>query len=536
MFKAILCDDNELVAQGLGETLPWEELRIDFRGYCLDGLEARKLLEKESPDILITDIQMPFLDGLELTRIAKTRNPDTVVIIISGYNDFDFAQEALKLGVTDYLLKPIDPAEMEALLRKVVKGCEQRAAERAQSLLDEQTRRHEQIRTLIYDGPVAFENVCGREEKNRLRQFACMVGVMSIDNYEQLNLRMTEKEQQKINQVFLEMLKKYIPRFQVYERRPGTAVGYFLDSSPAQLKKMRESIMVTLRKAFGTLFPSNTVTFAGSSVRKSALELQKAHEEAMLALQERFVYPPGSNIFYDYVKTTGEVSAEELDNAALVSKLVALICQRDRSAVHATVAELQENLLKMGGAKSYIFMKIFTSGLFVSLFQDLGHYGIESADIDMEVSEEYQRITETQSLEKAMELLLHCAEKVMDAIENNAKNSNSKSIVAARNYIEEHYMDPGLTMDEVAREVHMSSSYFSVVFKRETGMPFTDYLIRHRIRKSQELMKYTDLRIYEISSKVGYDTAAYYSTAFKKETGLSPSEYKKKILGVEPKE
>ena len=84
MYKAILCDDNEIIAQGLSETIPWEKLQIDFRGYCTDGLAARKLLEKEEPDILISDVRMPFVDGLELTQEAKKRNPDIEVIIISG--------------------------------------------------------------------------------------------------------------------------------------------------------------------------------------------------------------------------------------------------------------------------------------------------------------------------------------------------------------------------------------------------------------------------------------------------------------------
>ena len=120
MYKAILCDDDEIIAQGLSALIPWNTLDICLCGTYNDGLAAKKALDREAIDIVISDIRMPFLDGLELTRLAKEQRPETKIILISGYDDFRYAREALKLGASDYLLKPINEEELIALLKRTV--------------------------------------------------------------------------------------------------------------------------------------------------------------------------------------------------------------------------------------------------------------------------------------------------------------------------------------------------------------------------------------------------------------------------------
>ncbi len=530
MYRAILCDDNEIIAQGLSGAMPWSSLGIEFGGCCYDGLAAKELLDQEMADILISDVRMPFMDGLELTRYAREKNPDIRVIIISGYDDFRYAQEAIKLGAMDYLLKPVDPEELAGLLKRAVQECRQREEQKALASKDEQNRQGEQMRCLIYDGPKVFEARYGSGPFQKVSRTASVVLVAAIDNFDQLKLRLSAEEQQEINRDFFRCMEKYAPELCVFERRYGSAAGYILGNGRDRdlVRRKLEDCMGLVRRAFRKICPDVTITFGISRVRRNAGELQRSYTEAMLALQERFVYPPGSDIFYEQVDTGRDVTTEEFDKLVTVSELVERIRQGDRTGARRQLDELKRQLQDLGG-RSYLFMKLFVGNIFTSIFEDLQQFGIEKEDLDIDVMGEYQQITEMQSVEQAMDRLYQYAVRVMELIESNSCSSNVKTVMKACRYIEEHYMEQTLNMDDVAGHIHMSPSYFSVIFKRETGVSFTDYLIRLRIRKSQELMQNTDLKIYEISARVGYDTAAYYSTAFRKETGVSPTEYKKSI-------
>ena len=191
---------------------------------------------------------------------------------------------------------------------------------------------------------------------------------------------------------------------------------------------------------------------------------------------------------------------------------------------------MKKTLLANGG-KSYLFMRLMTAGIFGSLMKELNRMGIDESALGIDSMEQYHRISGAGNLSEAISLLKDNIYEIIDALEEDRQHKNSRLIHEAKAFIEEHYMDHELSMDQVAARVHISPSYFSVLFKQEEKLSFTDYLINTRIRHACELLMNTDLKAYEIAEKVGYDTPAYYSTAFKKATGMSPTEYKKKHSG-----
>ena len=175
----------------------------------------------------------------------------------------------------------------------------------------------------------------------------------------------------------------------------------------------------------------------------------------------------------------------------------------------------------------------YTNNLFNTLFINLQQMGLDDKASELDFIGEYERIGSLQNVDVALDRLRAILNKVVMLLEENSRSRNSLAIADAIEYINEHYMDHRLSLDDVAKHVHMSPCYFSVIFKRETCDVFTDYLIRLRIKKSIEMMHNTDMKVYEIAIAVGYDTASYYSTAFKKETGYSPREYKKIFVEAE---
>lgn len=529
MYKAIICDDDSVHLQHLRQNVDWARLEIELRGCCSDGYTGRILLEKEKPDVLISCIRLIGGGGLELASIAKQLNPNVRVILTSDVEDFNCAVQAIRLGVHDFLSKPVSPAVIRDTLTQAVEDF--RKKEQTQALITESERnaRCSQIQCLIFEGLRAFEEHYGIAARQRMQNMSSQICIISIDNFEPANPKYTEEAQTEINRVFFQTLERLEDRLTVFEKQHGSAACFFLGANTNAVIHARSECIRLIRDGFQRNHPDMTMTFAFSTIRGNSLDLQKSYREAQQALEERFVRAPGSEIYFDRIRTADDFFFRDMENAPSVTDLVSEIRRGNRNGVRNEIDKLGRRMQEIGG-RSHLFMKFYSGNIFFSIQQDLQQYGINLQQLDLNLMREYQQITEMQNMNQVMRQLYSFCSKIMDALEQNGSNNGTRAVAKARAYIDENYADHSLNMDDVASHVHMSPSYFSVIFKQETGISFTDYLISLRIRKSKELIRNSNLKIYEIASRAGYDTAAYYSTAFKKETGLSPSEYKKKYL------
>jgi two-component system response regulator YesN len=529
MFKAVLCDDDEIITQGLEQFIPWSDLDICLCGTAYDGYQAKLLVDQYKPDILITDIRMPSMDGLQLTRYAKENNSNIKVIIISGYDDFKYAHEAIKVGAMDYILKPIDENNLISQLKLAVKEC---SINEEQTMMVEENQKYLQkrmIQCLIYEGVRVFSSRYNHDQASACSASSCGIIIASIDNYENLAFQLTEKERNAIDEIFFSCIHQFDEDITLFEQHPGTAGCYILGENNSHVKVIRDSGISAISHAFQTACDTYTISFACSNIYNGITNLPDAYHEAKAALQERFVYPAGSIIYYDRIVLKSDFNQpNSFDTILSKVDFVALIKECDKMGVDAKLEDLKNDLLDAGG-ESYLYMKIITGNIYAKLLKDLYQLGIGEEELGFKMAEEYQIIIGLQSMEAAIHQFRDSIFKIIDALNKSNSSRHIKIVSVAENFIEEHYMDHDLSMDDVANVVHMSPSYFSIIFKEKIGIAFTDYLINKRIEKAKELMRYTDLRVYEISYKVGYYTAAYFSTAFKKVTGYPPTEYKRLI-------
>lgn len=531
MCKAIICHHDPAALARVRALPVLSELQQEILGAYSDGRSGWAGLQKNPPDILITSLELQDLSGLDLAELAKGINPDMKVIILSGRDDFSSAVRAIQLGVSDYLHGPLDEAALTAAITRAVEQL--RLLEQNKAIISEGERnaRKAQVQCLVFEGMKAFEERYGSPVRQHMQRLTSQVCIVSLDNFEPSNPEYTEDRRMEINRCFFRSLEDLGSCMTVFEQQHGTAACFLLADSTAGVIQARSACIRKIRETFRRFVPDMTMTFAFSAIRPNALDLQKSYREAKLALQERFVRVPGAEIYFDRVKTLENVPPADLDGIPAVTGLVTQIRKGSRSGVREEIEEMGRRMQRIGG-QSYLFMKFYAGNIFFSIRQDLQQYGINLQQLDLNLMKEYQQVTELQNIGQVMRQLYSFCMKIMDAMEHNGSNNGARAVAAARSYIDTHYADHDLNMDDVANHVHMSPSYFSVIFKQETGMSFTNYLISLRIRKSKELIRNSNLKIYEIATRSGYDTAAYYSTAFKKETGMSPSEYKKQYLST----
>lgn len=529
MCKAIICNGSPELLRDIRSLSVWKELELEILGVFTDGNAAWQQLQKNIPDILVTAVEQPGRSGLDLAALAMRCNPDMKVILTGGSNDFTSAIRAIQLGVKDYLPDPLDLKALSgALLRSVE---ELRVLEQNKAIISEGERnaRKAQVQCLVFEGMKAFEERYGTAVRQHMQRLTSQICIISLDSFEPGSAAYTDEERMEINRTFFRCLESLGACMTVFEQQHGTATCFLLGDSAAGVSQARTECVRKIRESFRRRYPDITMTFAFSAIRPNALDLQKSYQEARLALRERFVRVPGAEIYFDRMKVTDDFISNDMEGIPAVSHLVAEIRRGDRAKVRQEIENLGRQMQRIGG-QSYLFMKFYAGNIFFSIRQDLLQYGINLQQLDLNLMKEYQQVTELQNMGQVMRQLYSFCMKIMDALEQNGSKGGAKAVAAARAYIDEHYADHNLNMDDVASHVHMSPSYFSVIFKQETGVSFTNYLISLRIRKSKELIRNSNLKIYEIATRSGYDTAAYYSTAFKKETGMSPSEYKKKYM------
>ena len=364
MIKVFLVEDEAIIRRGIKKNVEWEKNGFEFVGEAGDGEYAYPQILKTEPDILITDIKMPFMDGLELSHLVKKILPNTKIIILSGYNEFEYAKEAITIGISEYLLKPVTAASLTAVLRKV----------------------KEEI----------------REEKEKSR-----------------------------------LLERYFVSYEKYNA--------FLDKTD--------------------------YTGVDRKLIQDFLKLGSAGEEGMF--------------IDEYLAAVGENNYRSSLLRQYMTIDIFFCVQEFLKGLSVCADEIPPEL----GDIKYIPKIVVSEEQTVSYLKELFAFAISERD----------RVS---------------------------GNRYGSLIDTAKQYLAEHFESNDVSLNTVAAQVGVSSSYFSSIFKQETGQSFVEYLTKLRIDKACELLRCTTLRTAEIGERVGYNDPHYFSATFKKVTGVSPKDYK----------
>lgn len=519
MFKVILCDDNEIILEGLSRQIDWASLDLTLCGTASDGEEGLQLIETIRPDLLITDIRMPYIDGLELARKGKEQNPRLVTIIISGYDDFEYARTAMHLGITDYVLKPISIEEMMKALTTAAKSCRKLHQDQRMG----QIQLFRQLLEPSTDTGALLKR-CGHLQLDALACYCLMEA--EVQN---LNLNQLSEDAQYSLELKFSCLLRQLESSQVFIIEKGSAQCrlFLYGATKKAVTALRRQVVHQVRKQFPPEAKSINcdVTISSGNIQRGLDQAYLSLSQCLHARKYRFVKGVNATIFYEEVESYSrawEQQGQRHNNPLDIDFLTPLKAQ-DKEALLKRLQTLKLYLQQQGG-ESFLYMTLKVGSLYTRLAKDLGEAGIDIGELFEDPIEEFKKVTAAGTLDAIIENLKESLFAICDYIKVN-KSKYGKVIDEAIRYIHNHYHEPSFCIEDVAGAVSLSTSYFSTVFRSETGYTFTDYLIRVRMNKAKELMIHTNLKVYEISSRVGYDNAAYFSAAFKRYTGMSPSEY-----------
>ena len=501
-IKVMIVDDEANTRNLLRICLDWAAIGCEIAWEAESGQEALDLLGENEADILITDIKMPFMDGLSLSKIVSKEFPRMKIIIISGYDDFEYARRALKLGVQDYLTKPINMDELTYLASDCVRRFDEA---RKDSFEDREDLLRKLLMYEVNDSGLITE----------MEHDYCMVLIFESADSGWL---MAEAAGHMREQGAYVLVQR--------ENLCEIAV-----IAPTRMTvEMRASLFLShTRQLFSE--QGMSLTCAQSNVQWGIRLLDQCYQEAHEALKLKYIRGDNQNLRFQDIKG----DEKESDPSPILDiDLITPVKSGNVQLLKKRMGEL-EKLLKQAGMDSYIYMQFMVGSLYSTVLKELGDAGI-CADLVFENPvEEYKKLIGCETIGKAIGVLGENLKRICEYVGSQKSGVYSRPVVKALAYMEENYSSPDLSMEDTAVAAGLSSARFSTSFKSETGVTFTDYLLKLRMEKAKDLMRDPNRKIYEIAMMTGYSNSPYFSTAFKKYTGCPPSEYREKQHGLQGK-
>ena len=527
MIKVFLVEDESIIRNGIKNTINWEKEGFEFVGEAGDGEVAYPLILKTRPDILITDIQMPFMNGLELSRLIKYELPDTKILILSGYGEFDYAKQAIAIGVTNYLLKPISSEKLLVELREISRTIEEERHRNdlltnyEQNLEEQGRRAREKLYGELVTGSVPASEVLarGRELGVGFRGSAYLVLI--------IKLSVLGSEESNADELTGQVLMQFpgVKSFPygieghvlIIEGEHANHLDEICGQMEAQLQQLRDEQAGV--QFFGGI--GRAVTRLG--------DVPKSYYQACKAFANRF--------FMEWNQLTGLDDQEELPDVKILGNTGAgriLVTEFLKGGVREDVAAFTRRYFETigeGNYKSLLFRKYIMMDVFmeaVSFLERLGQPVEALPEKSRNISETIIQAGSQEVIEDYFNALFGDCLAIRDSL---AAKKHGQLIENARDYISEHYGDDDLSLNTVAGYVGMSASYFSSLFSQETGQTFVEYVTAVRMERAKELLMCTGLRTSEIGSQVGYKDPHYFSYLFKKVVSCSPKEYRSRRDG-----
>lgn len=532
MYKVLIIDDEPIIRKGLTSIINWSQLNCEICGEASDGQMGINLVRQLKPDIILTDISMPKVDGLSMIREVKSEVPQAKIIILTGYRDFNYAQEAIKLEAFDFVLKPTKIEEMTEVVKRAVaaltheKGRDEELS-RFRALYEKNIPllREKLLYNLLYGVYTSQGDIEEQMERLGLKFGSFVMGIIDNESHHQKDGYALQLYQFGIISTLEEALaEEYALVSTALNSHQLLFVVNLREGEPYHAERLQEKLAY-LQEMIDNCF-SFTVSIAVSSAGLSYRDLPAKLKECQSALEHRFYL--GGNAIINYSDLTAFFRYEDhslLDQQQklLMEQINAGNCE----AVLRTVETIREYTASLKpDDKSYIkSFYLSTLSSINSIRSSLIRTSQERPSEALSVTSLYTLVEGCESISDLSDILREASRKAAENI-NSFNQKNMKLLMKnAVDYLQEHFNEP-ITLSEVAGKIFVSTYYLSRMFKKELNKNFVDYLNEIRMDKARELLKDMNLRTYEIADTVGISDPHYFSKLFKKYVGMTPTEYR----------
>lgn len=530
MYRILLVDDEILVRDAIRENIDWAGIECELVGDCQNGQEAAEFVKKHPVDIVLTDICMPYMDGMELSHFLHDNYPDIVIVIFSGFGEFEYAKKAIQYNVSEYLLKPITAMELTAVINKMKEKVDQKQKEKRK--LENLTKASENYRKnaqIIRSKAIESLVNCSRDVNESLEQLKTMgiefgasnyrVAVFDIDLYSDMYKIGVEKRQESalMSFVLYNISNEIVEREAAglaYQEGSNRVCVLFQGSRTRDFSNKIKSICREIQQKVKEVIGIDVSIGIGSWVRQPE-ELHISYDTAAKAIQFRYLLGGCLLIDMEENQANGEICLYDA-----LEQLTSSLKAGKKESMELCLARMEQEIKSAFVEKSRACM---------CLSQIIRAIGNACDSVQTEPARKREalldKVTEQSTFQQAIGLVKEYAEEVFEELSSLNSSSGQRQAILALDYIQNNYMDPDLSLNGICSYLGISTSYFSTVFKEVTGETFMEVLIRTRMDKAKELLENTTLKNYEIAEKVGFSDPHYFGISFKKMTGKTPTEY-----------
>ena len=529
-YSVLLVDDEEDIIQIIMKKLDWESMGLTIIGHAANGVEALEMAEELTPDIVMTDIKMPYMDGLTLCRKLKELSRTIRVIIFSGFDEFEYAKEAIKMEAEEYLLKPVNAVELKEVFERVKNDLDQERAEK---------RDTEKLKSYYMESlPVLQESLYmalleGRIKSGQIYKYMDTYQIRLPGPYyvvTVLHLSSQSVEENGLDPFLMAMSAQKYAEEQTDRRWRSRFLIYLGDIIMiSQLSDKEEMLEYTndLDRLcrMGNRVLNVRITAGIGYLCNNLEQIPLSYQGAKQAVSYRVLYGNTMAISIADVEPAERVEMNWEDAySSYIQQIIKKVRVGEQQGLEDAITEFTRWL--SGAQLSMQQYRVVLMDLLAELFRFISSHQLNMEEIFESSQDVYTKVLQLESAEALGSWLVKICRNLQKAVTFERQDTTKVFVQNAVEYVKEHYADQDLSVEVICKKLNVSSAYFSTIFKKETGKTFVRFLTDYRMEQAVSLLMTGNDKTYMIAEKVGYAEPNYFSYVFKKQYGMSPSKYK----------